>query len=77
MVTNYTSIITTDNRLQNMGNTPPDKPNADGNLSVENPTIQQVNVAIRSNGVVAMEEHEPLFGQHIREAAGAIRRLIR
>ena len=61
-------------------NAPQGSVNALGNLSIENPTVEQLNAAIASSQVQPIDEDEsdePLFGVHIREAIGAVRRVLR
>jgi len=72
-------IITTSNSYQSIARAKMMQVNVVGNLSIENPTLAQMNDAILAGSSIRTdrERSEPLFGQHIREAAGAVRRLFR
>jgi hypothetical protein len=72
--------ITVNNWYQYIGSPDAGKLNSLGNLSVENPTVEQLNKAISAGQNVARgdaERPEPVFGEHIREAADAVRRILR
>lgn len=72
-------IITANNSSQNIGPLDSDRPNALGNLSVENPTVEQINAAFAASAAVTetktecKSKSEPLFGTHIREAAAIVK----
>jgi hypothetical protein len=73
-------FITTNNTFQNIGSTPIHSPNALGNLSVQNPTVEQMNAGISDQlrpSDDVQDQSERLFGEHIREAAATIRRIFR
>jgi hypothetical protein len=53
------------------------KPNLFGNLPMKKATIEQFNATISSGQTAPSEEIEPAFGEHIREAVGAVKRLLR
>lgn len=71
--------ILTNNSLQNLGTATLTRPNMVGNLSVEHPTVEQMNEAISQgqNGSLQRDRGEPAFGVHIRQAADVIRRMVR
>ena len=73
-------LITTNNSTQNLGQPEYDRANMVGNLSVENPTIEQMNAGIagaQTPSASTEENREPAFGEHIREAVGVVRRMFR
>lgn len=71
-------LITANNNAQNLGQPQYDRANMMGNLSVENPTIEQLNAGITSAQTPSSEdEREPAFGEHLREAVGVVRRVLR
>jgi hypothetical protein len=74
-------LITANNSVQNLGEVRHDRANALGNLSVENPTIEQFNAGIQGAGTSngppePSPEPEPAFGEHIHEAIGVVRRAL-
>ncbi len=73
--------ITVNNSLQNLGQITLERPNALGNVSLLNPTIEQMNAGItRSGGEVSDSKEnqpEPAFGEHLHEAADVLRRILR
>lgn len=72
-------LILTSNSFQNLCSSQPSRANMIGNLSLVNPTVQQMNDAI-SNGANTSPSRggeEPAFGVHVREAADVFRRMIR
>jgi hypothetical protein len=80
MATEQRQFITANNSLQNLGEGPFERANALGNLSMNKPTVAQMNAAMTEGGEIsdnAQNPPEPPFGEHIREAVGAIRRILR
>ncbi len=72
--------ITVNNSLQNLGEIPLERPNALGNISLLNPTIEQMNAGMTGSGEAAdrrQNQPEPPFGEHLREAADVLRRIFR
>ena len=78
-------LITANNSVQNLGEVRHDRANALGNLSVENPTIEQFNAGIQGAGTSngppepspePSPEPEPAFGEPIHEAIGVVRRAL-
>ena len=65
--------ITANNSSQNIGPLDSDRPNALGNLSVDNPTVEQLNAAFAVNRPATETAPEPFFGTHIREAVAIVR----
>jgi hypothetical protein len=69
-------LIITNNSFQS--NTDSDRSYAIGNLSVENPTVEQLNEAISlgCQWAPTAPANEPIFGQHIRQATEVVRRMF-
>jgi hypothetical protein len=78
---NYQQIITANNSLQNLGEIELKRATAFGNLSVRNPTIEEINAGVGSGDAVLTPPEqapvEPAFGTHIREAAETLRRVVK
>lgn len=69
-------FISTNNALQNLGGSPVDRVTERGNLSVQSPTIGQLNAALSSGTVHEDEPVERAFGENVRQAAGVVRRVL-
>jgi hypothetical protein len=74
----YHQMITGNTEHQNIGSPVNDRSVEVGNLSVENPTIEQMNASFfgASQTQTAQTDAEPIFGAHLREAAGTVRKLF-
>jgi hypothetical protein len=59
-------LITANNSVQNLGEVRHDRANALGNLSVENPTIEQLNAGIQG-AVTSSEPFESAGPTHMPE----------
>lgn len=72
-------LITATNSVQNLGQPEYNRANMMGNLSVENPTVEQLNAGIFGSQMPSKQAviDEPAFGEHIKEAAETIRRIFR
>jgi len=69
-------FIITNNSFQNLGSSLPDRVNMIGNLSVEKPTVEQMNEAISIGQPIAAggeSKDDPPFGKHIREAVQIVK----
>ena len=73
MLTKQLITITTNNAFQNIGSPDFARLNDIGNLSVESPTIEQMNRAIGAAMPPRKEEDTAIFGTHIREAVAIVR----
>jgi hypothetical protein len=65
-------LITANNSVQNLGEMHHDRANALGNLSLENPTIEQLNAGIQGAGTSSAPPEpssKAAFGERIREAS--------
>jgi hypothetical protein len=71
--------ILTNNAFQNLGTAPLTRANMVGNLSVQNPTVEQMNEAITMvpEWSPPVTPEEPAFGVHAREAVDVVRRILR
>jgi hypothetical protein len=72
-------LITAMNCSQNLNQPEIIRVNMLGNLSVENPTVEQLNAAI-THGETSRrlaDAVEPAFGEHVREAVDTVRRIFR
>ena len=71
--------ITANNSAQNLDQGEYTRANMPGNLSVENPTVEQLNAAISWGQMPGGQavDNEPAFGEHIREAVETVRRIVR
>lgn len=68
--------LTAMNAAQNQGEQY--RPNIVGNLSVEAPTVAQLNAAISGSQMPQVVDRvEAPFGEHAREAADVVRRVFR
>ena len=73
MDTNQPLTIITNNPFQNMGSFEYTRPNDIGNLSVNSPTIEQMNRAFGVTFVEKKREPAAIFGTHIREAVAIVK----
>jgi len=71
----YYNMITGNTEHQNIGSSVNDRSAEVGNLSVENPTIEQMNASFFGASQTPTDV-EPAFGVHIREAVGTVRKLF-
>jgi hypothetical protein len=70
-------VITTNNAFQNLGSAEFPRANSVGNLSIERPTVEQMNAAI---GVVMTRtpiQPDAFFGTHVREAVAIVKDWVR
>ena len=67
------NTITTNNALQSISSPTYSRSNDIGNLSVEKPTIEQLNAAIGANAITRNSESDPTFGTHIHEAVAIVK----
>ena len=68
--------LTIMNAPQNINQIAYDRPNMVGNLSIEFPTVEQLNAAISAGQSPQVNYAEPAFGEHIREAVDAVKRVF-
>jgi hypothetical protein len=53
------------------------QPNMIGNLSIENPTVAQLNTAVSGCATRLPDNSvDPAFGEHVKEAAHVVKRLF-
>jgi hypothetical protein len=65
--------ITTNNAFQNLGTAEFPRANAVGNLSIERPTVEQMNAAIGVSESTASRAPDAFFGTHVREAVAIVK----
>ena len=80
MLNNQFRVIV-NNPFENIGQGDLNRASELGNLSIERPTVQEMNNAVAGGSelrTVGNEDTvEPAFGEHLREAADAFRRMVR
>lgn len=69
--------ISINNAFQNSVDVPIDRLYELGNLSINNPSVEQINAAITSGMTSNVAPTEPAFGEHIREAVSTLRRVFK
>jgi hypothetical protein len=74
---NLRTLITTNNALQNLTGGSFDRANERGNLSVQDPTVEQLNAAVTGSVKSNEGETEAAFGEHVREAVDVVHRALR
>ncbi len=73
---NIRQQLTAMNTPQNMGQREYDRPNMVGNLSIESPTVEQLNAAISGCQTPQAKSVEPAFGEHATEAVNTLKRIF-